>query len=67
MDYFIHGVGGSIYEWVADRLIERFFKKDAPLLIVVSGTFLIEGYKEREFPYFLFDPFEVKEKVKTLF
>ena len=67
LDLFIHGVGGANYEWVADRVIERFFKRKPPLFAVVSGTFLIEGYKEREFPYFLFDPEEIKERVKTLF
>ena len=62
-DLFVHGTGGANYEWVSDRLIEEFFAKKPPAYAVVSGTFLIEGFQERDMPYFLFDP----EKVKAVF
>lgn len=59
-DLFIHGVGAANYEWVTDRLIERFFNREAPPYIVVSGTFLLPGCKDRELPFFYFDPDEIK-------
>jgi hypothetical protein len=59
-DLFIHGVGGANYEWVTDRLIERFFKKEAPPYVVVSGTFLLPNCEDRELPFFYFDPKEVR-------
>ena len=62
-DLFIHGIGGANYEWVSDRLIEEFFAKTPPFYAAVSGTFLIEGFQERDMPYFLFDP----QKVKAVF
>jgi hypothetical protein len=63
-DLFIHGVGAANYEWVTDRLIERFFNKEVPPYIVVSGTFLLSGCKERELPFFYFDPDEIKSSVR---
>ena len=65
-DLFIHGVGGANYDWVSDRVIERFFGKAPPLYAVVSGTFLLESFKERELPYFLFDPQKVKAALYDL-
>jgi hypothetical protein len=64
LDFFIHGVGGANYEWVTDRIIERFFKKSPPSYAVVSGTFLLKNSKEREFPYFFFNPLKIKEKLR---
>ena len=61
LDLFIHGVGGGNYEWIQDRIIERFFKQKPSPYAVVSGTFLIDEYKERNFPYFFYSP----EKIKT--
>jgi hypothetical protein len=63
-DLFIHGVGGANYEWVCNRIIERFFKKKPPLYIVISGTFLIANLSQRELPYFFFKPERVKEKMR---
>ncbi|UCD15364.1 MAG: hypothetical protein JSV34_06525, partial [Candidatus Omnitrophota bacterium] len=62
-DVFIHGVGGANYEWVCDRVIEDFFKARPPLYAVISATFLIDDFKERNLPYFLFSPVKVKETV----
>jgi len=59
-DFFIHGVGGSNYEWVANRVIEKFFKKRPPLFAVVSGTFFINDLRGREFPYFFYNPLKIK-------
>lgn len=61
---FIHGIGGANYEWVGDRLIERFFRENLPLYAVVSGTFLIDDYPLREFPYFFFEPQLLRRKLK---
>ena len=58
-DYFIHGVGGWNYEWIQDRIVERFFGRTPPPYAAASGTFLIGGLPERELPYFLFDPREI--------
>lgn len=66
LDFFIHGIGGANYEWVGDRIIEKFFKKTPPLYAVVSGTFLINDIKERELPYFFFNPQKIKEKMKQI-
>ncbi|MFQ5952993.1 MAG: hypothetical protein ACE5JK_06280 [Candidatus Omnitrophota bacterium] len=63
LDFFIHGIGGANYVWVVNRVIERFFKREVPLLAVVSGTFLLEGLKEREFSYFFFDPEKIKQLI----
>lgn len=63
-DIFIHGVGGANYEWVQDRVIERFFKKIPPLYLVISGTFLLSGFQSREFPYFFFPPELIRRRVR---
>ncbi|UCC94549.1 MAG: hypothetical protein JSW40_06985 [Candidatus Omnitrophota bacterium] len=65
-DIFLHGIGGANYEWVGDRVVERFFKKDPPLWGVVSGTFLVGMFKERELPYFFFDPQMIKDKIEEV-
>lgn len=63
-DYFIHGVGGWNYEWIQDRIIERFFGRTPPPYSAASGTFLIGGLAERELPYFLFDPQRIGRRVR---
>ena len=62
-DFFIHGIGGWNYEWVGDRVIERFFRAEPPPYAAASGTFLINNSKEREIPYFFFSPNKIKIKV----
>ncbi len=37
-DLFIHGIGGAKYDWVTDRLIERFFELRPPGFLVLSAT-----------------------------
>jgi hypothetical protein len=64
LDFFIHGVGGWNYEWVQDRIIERFFKETPPPCAAASGTFLLDHLAEREFPYFLFSPREISRRVR---
>jgi hypothetical protein len=63
-DFFIHGVGGWNYEWIQDRIIERFFKESPPPYAAASGTFLLDHLAEREFPYFLFSPGEISQRVR---
>jgi hypothetical protein len=63
-DFFIHGVGGWNYEWIQDRIIERFFKESPPPYAAASGTFLLDHLAEREFPYFLFSPGEIRRRVR---
>ncbi len=62
-DLFIHGTGGANYEWVQDRIIERFFEKTPPPYAVLSGTFLLGGFEEREFPYFFFSPQRIRQSI----
>jgi hypothetical protein len=64
-DVFIHGTGGGNYEWVGDKVIERFFDTAPRPYAVASGTFLIEGTDVRDIPYFLFSPQRVKEKLNN--
>jgi len=64
-DFFIHGVGGANYDWVSDRVIERFFDKKPPAYGVMSGTFLIGDSKERELPYFFFNPQKIRNKINA--
>ncbi len=59
-DIFIHGVGGRNYEWIQDRIIEKFFKNPPPPYAVISGVFLSKGFKTRDFPYFFFNPGRIK-------
>lgn len=66
LNLFIHGVGGANYEWVQDRVIERFFKHSPPFYGVVSGTFLIGDWQERRFPYFFFAPQTLRKKIEEL-
>ncbi|MEN6450472.1 MAG: hypothetical protein ABFC96_08280 [Thermoguttaceae bacterium] len=40
-DLFIHGIGGAKYDWVTDRLIERFFGLRPPGFLVLSATILL--------------------------
>lgn len=63
-DVFVHGVGGGNYEWVNDRIIERFFKKTVIPYGVVSGTFLLDNYPYRNYPFFMADPDLIKERFK---
>ena len=62
LDFFIHGIGGGNYEWIQDRIIDRFFKQKPPPYAVISGTFLIDKYQERHFPYFFFSPQLIERK-----
>ncbi|MFC1548616.1 hypothetical protein ACFL5E_01500 [Candidatus Omnitrophota bacterium] len=64
LDLFIHGIGGGNYEWIQDRIIERFFGKTPPLYAILSGTFLLGDLKERDFSYFLYSPERIKESVE---
>ena len=63
LDVFIHGIGGGNYEWVQNRMIERFFKKTPPSYTIISGTFLLENHKERDLSYFFFPPETIRESV----
>ncbi len=63
LNFLIHGIGGGNYEWVQDRIIERFFNQRPSKYAVISGTFLIDGYSDREFPYFLFSPKRIRKRV----
>ena len=45
-DLFIHGIGGAKYDWVTDRLIERFFGLRPPGLMVLSATLLLPIERE---------------------
>jgi hypothetical protein len=65
LDCFIHGIGGANYEWVGNRIIERFFKKKPPLYVVMSGTFLLKGIRERQLPYFFFNPQKIRERTES--
>lgn len=65
LDIFIHGTGGANYEWVNDRIIERFFGMEIPKYIVISGTFFIEGYNFRNFPYFYYTPQCIKNRLNS--
>ncbi|MGA1791350.1 MAG: hypothetical protein ACMUIM_07685 [bacterium] len=60
LDIFIHGIGGGNYEWIQDRMIERFHKQTPPEYAVISGTFLLKGSQERDLSYFLFSPERIK-------
>jgi hypothetical protein len=66
MDVFIHGVGGGNYEWVNDRLIERFFHLKPPPCFVLSITYYIDGIRERNFPYFFLDPEVLRGSIRSL-
>lgn len=65
LDILIHGIGGGNYEWIQDRMIERFHKQTPPEYAVISGTFLLKGSQERELPYFLFSPERIKGCVNS--
>jgi hypothetical protein len=65
LDLFIHGIGGGNYEWIQDRIIERFFDKIPPPYSVISGTFFLENSKERDLPFFLFNPEKIKERANS--
>lgn len=70
LDIFIHGTSGANYEWINDRIIEEFFKKDPPRYIVASGTFFLNSENpelaRRDFPYFLFNPDELKSCLELI-
>lgn len=66
--FLIHGVGAANYEWVCDRVMERFFKRDYRSYLVITGTFFInESVRERELPYFFFSPSYMWSKIETVF
>jgi hypothetical protein len=63
-DIFLHGVGGANYEWVNDRIMERFFNVEPPLYYVMSATFYIDPFYQRDFPFFLMNPDEIRDKLE---
>jgi hypothetical protein len=63
-DIFLHGVGGANYEWVNDRIIERFLGIDPPPYYVMSATFHIDPSFQRDFPFFLMDPDEIRHSME---
>ena len=63
-DYFVHGIGGANYEWVQNRIIERFFKKPPLQYAIISGTFFIDNMNEREFPYFFYNQLRINKTLK---
>ncbi len=67
LDLLLHGVGAANYEWVQDRVIEDFFNCRPPRYAVASGTFLLEGFTDRDLPYFFFSPERIKERVRKFF
>lgn len=62
-DIFIHGVGGANYEWINERIIERFFKKEPPPYFVMSATFYIDEIPERDYPYFFINPEVIRKEL----
>jgi hypothetical protein len=46
-DQFVHGIGGGRYDQVADDLITRHFKLDAPKFAVTTGTLYFPGAASR--------------------
>lgn len=62
-DIFIHGIGGANYEWVSNKVIERFFGLRPPPYAVISGTYLLEGFDQRESPYFFYSPEDIRISV----
>ena len=49
------------YEWIQDRVMERFFQVDPPFYAVVSATFCLPDSSDRESPFFLYPPEEIKK------
>lgn len=64
LDFFIHGVGGANYEWIGDRLIERFFLERPPPYAAASRTRLLDGSPERDLPFFYFDRGSLRPEVE---
>lgn len=62
-DVFIHGVGGANYEWINDRIIERFFHLEPPPYFVLSATFYIDAIPERNYPYFFLQPEVIRRAI----
>ncbi len=60
---FIHGVGGGNYEWVQDRIIEKFFNRQPPPYAIISGTFYQNDFQNRQFPFFLYEPAELRKQL----
>lgn len=65
LDFLIHGIGGGNYEWIQDRIIERFFERKPPAYIIASGTFFMNNFQSRDLPYFLFSPEQIKRKLQN--
>ena len=66
IDVFIHGVGGGNYEWINDRVIERFFHLKPSPCFVLSLTYYIDGIRERNFPYFFLNPDVIRGLIRPL-
>jgi hypothetical protein len=60
---FLHGVGGANYEWVNDRILERFYHQEPPPYFVLSATFFINSISERDYPYFFKNPELLKKRI----
>jgi len=44
-DLFLHGIGGAKYDQLTDSLISRFFGRDSPGFLTISGTALLEIHR----------------------
>jgi hypothetical protein len=66
-DIFLHGTGGGNYEWVNDRIIERFFGIEPPNYFILTATFHIGTVRERNFSYFFMDPVKVRNCIEDYF
>jgi hypothetical protein len=64
-DLFVHGVGGGNYEWVNDRIAEEFFGVELRPFFVLSATFNLNEIPERDFPFFLIAPEELKNRLRA--
>jgi hypothetical protein len=64
-DLFVHGVGGGNYEWVNDRIAEEFFGEELNPFFVLSATFNLNDVPERDFPYFLISPEEIRNRLRA--
>lgn len=64
--FFIHGIGGGNYDWIAEKLAEKFWAKKLAPKAVVSASLFLAGTNNREAPYFLFDTNQLKTIVENL-
>lgn len=64
---FMHGVGGANYEWINDKILERFYHVHPSPFFTMSATFHLCTVPDRDYAYFFMNPTLLRNALKSYF